>query len=85
MRTTVTLDSDTEAIVRRRMAERGVGFKQALNDVIRESAIVAKGRSRPFRTPAFDLGRPTVNLDRALQLHGALEDEELIRKMRRSK
>jgi hypothetical protein len=27
MRTTVTLDPDTEALVRRRMRERGVSFK----------------------------------------------------------
>ena len=35
MRTTVTLDADTELLVRRRMRERGISFKQALNDAIR--------------------------------------------------
>jgi hypothetical protein len=27
-------------------------------------------------------GEPTINLDRALELAGALEDEELVRKLR---
>ena len=36
MRTTVTLDADTEQIVRLRMKQRKVSFKRALNDVIRE-------------------------------------------------
>lgn len=36
MRTTVTLDPDTEAMLRRAIAERGVSFKQVLNDAIRE-------------------------------------------------
>lgn len=79
MRTTVTLDPDTAALVQRRMREHGVSFKQALNDAVRAGA----GATRtPFRTATADLGTPTVNLDRALQLAGELEDEELVRKMR---
>jgi hypothetical protein len=38
VRTTVTLDADTEALLRRRMRERGLSFKQALNDAIRAFA-----------------------------------------------
>lgn len=81
MRTTVTLDPDTAALIRRRMRERGVGFKQALNDAIRAGA-TETGRAEPFRTATASLGAPTVNLDRALQLAGELEDDELIRAMR---
>lgn len=81
MRTTVTLDPDTEALLRRRMRERGVSFKQALNDAVRETA--ARGPERAaFRTATATLGLPTVNLDRALQLSSQLEDEELVRRMR---
>jgi hypothetical protein len=36
MRRTVTLDADTKALVRRRMADQKVSFKQALNDAIRD-------------------------------------------------
>lgn len=82
MRTTVTLDDDTLALVQRRMRERGVSFKTALNDAIRDGAL---GQPRPvaFATRTADLGVPTVNLDRALQLAADLEDEELLRKQRR--
>lgn len=81
MRTTLTLDADTEQLVRRRMRERGVTFKQAVNDLLREGAVAA-GAATPFRTRTASLGRPTVNLDRALQVVGELEDDELIRRMR---
>lgn len=81
MRTTVTLDPDTEALLRRRMRERGVSFKQALNDAIRETATRGSQRSA-FHTATAKLGLPTVNLDRALQLASQLEDEELVRRMR---
>ena len=82
VRTTVTLDDDTLAVVHRLMRERGVSFKKALNDAIREGA-----RQRPapprFVTRTADLGVPEVGLDRALQVAAELEDEELIRRQRR--
>jgi hypothetical protein len=84
MRTTVTLDPDTEALVRRRMRERGVSFKVALNDAIREGLTSQRNRTQ-FRTPTADLGLPAVSLDRALLLVGELEDEELVRKQRLGK
>jgi hypothetical protein len=82
VRTTVTLDDDTLALVHRLMKERRVSFKKALNDAIREGA---QRRTKPpsFKTRTADLGVPTVNLDRALQVAGELEDEQLIRRQRR--
>ncbi len=85
MRTTVTLDPDTEALVRRRMKERNVSFKQALNDAIRRGGLVESGIGTPFSTRTADLGVPTVNLDRALALAADLEDDELVRKARLGK
>lgn len=79
MRTTVTLDPDTESLVRRLMAERGVSFKQALNDAIRDGA--APRTKTEFTTQTHAMGKPTYNVDKALQLAGELEDEELIRRM----
>lgn len=79
MRTTVTLDPDTAALVQQRMREHGITFKQALNDAVRASS---KKPREPFRTATADLGVAAVNLDRALQIAGELEDEELIRRMR---
>jgi hypothetical protein len=80
MRTTVTLDPDTEQLLRRRMAEQKVSFKRALNDAIR--AGLGRPEETRFRTRTFDMGVPQVNLDKALQLAGELEDEEIIRKLR---
>lgn len=80
MRTTVTLDADTEQVVRHDMLERGLTFKEALNQAIRRGA--ATSEPRPFTTTTASLGVPTVSLDRALQLAGDLEDDELVRRMR---
>lgn len=87
MRTTITLDSDTTALVRRRMRERGVSFKEAVNDAIRAGLASPEGTPRkdPFRTRSVPMGLPTVNLDRALRLAGELEDEEQVRKARQGK
>lgn len=81
MRTTVTLDPDTAQLVRRRMKERGLSFKEALNEAIRAGA--AAGQPvEPFRTETAALGESRVNLDRALQIAADLEDDELVRKLR---
>ena len=85
MRTTVTLDPDTEALLRKRMRERGLSFKEALNDAIRRGLTAPSRRAAAFHTEPADLGMPSVNLDRALQLAGELEDEELVRKQRARK
>lgn len=76
----MTLDPSSAQIVRRRMQEHGVSFKQAVNDLIQAGAA---GRTAPFRTEPSSMGRPLVNLDRALQVAGEVEDEELIRQSRR--
>ena len=85
MRTTVTLDPDTVLLLQRRMRERGVSFKQAVNDAIREGLTKPRSAPAPFRTATADLGLPSVNLDRALAVASELEDEELVRKMRAGK
>lgn len=77
----MTLDSDVEALLRKRMEERHVSFKDALNSALREG-LAGKRRSGQFQTPTAELGLAVVNLDRALQLAAELEDEELLRKMR---
>lgn len=81
MRTTVTLDSDTEQLVRRRMQEHRISFKQALNDAIRDG-LSRSDDEQEFRTKTASMGRSQVDLDRALQLTAQLEDDELVRKMR---
>jgi class 3 adenylate cyclase len=82
MRTTVTLDEDVAARLKQAARERGVPFKVALNDAVREGL---RDRTKPaqrFRVQARPMGvRPGVNLDKALRLAGELEDEEILRKL----
>lgn len=62
MRTTVTLDPDTAQIVQQRMRDRGVTFKVALNDLLRERAVLS-GPTPEFRTATASLGPPRADLD----------------------
>ncbi len=81
MRTTVTLDPDTEQLIRQRMKRRGVSFKQALNDAIRDGSL---GADQPrYETPTYAMGVPAVDLTKALRVAGELEDETLISSIRR--
>lgn len=81
MRTTVTLEPDVEALLRKAMRERGISFKDALNQAVRVG--LSRPASREYRLPfTARMGfRPDVALDKAHTLAGALEDEELVRKL----
>lgn len=83
MRTTITLEPDTAALVERVMRERGVSFKQAVNEAIRRGLGDASAAAKDsFQTPTFPMGwSEGAGLDRALQLAGELEDVELARRL----
>ena len=84
MRTTVTLDPDVETLLRRVMGERGVSFKEALNQAIR-MGLGAGPHRRPrqrFRQRTYPMGfRLDFRWDQALRIADAMEDEELVRKL----
>ena len=81
MRTTVTLEPDVEAVIKRAMRERGLTFKQALNDAVRAGVSPRKPAAEPF--PTYDMGAPLVDVTKALRLAAELEDEDLARKLGR--
>jgi hypothetical protein len=84
MRTTVTLDPDVQALVETAMRERGINFKQAINDAIR--AGLAPPKRAKFKQRSFNTGvYPDVDYDKVAHLVAALEDEEIIRKMKLGK
>lgn len=63
------------------MKERGVPFKQALNDAVR-TGLLAKQNRRPFVQKTYPMGSErNFRWDKALAIAAAMEDEELIRKM----
>jgi len=82
MRTTVTLEPDVEALLKKLMEERGVSFKTAINQAVRDGLTQEGADHRPFETQSRSMGRHEgVDLTKALQLAGELEDEEILRKM----
>ncbi|HSF86741.1 MAG TPA: antitoxin [Acidimicrobiia bacterium] len=82
MRTTVTLDADVDAMLKRFMAERKLTFKEAINTAIRRGL----ADDRPRTTfPTFHMGEASIDIDQALEIAGALEDEEIMRELERRK
>ena len=80
MRTTITLDPDVEAMLKKLMQERDLSFKHAVNSLLR-SALLPNEVRPDYSFTVHHLGKPLVTLERALQLASDLEDEEIARKL----
>lgn len=81
MRTTVTLEPDVVAALKRAARERGTSFKAVLNDAVRRG-LSGEPTRRRYRTPSRDMGlRPGFDIDKALTLAAADEDAEIVRKL----
>lgn len=85
MRTTVTLDADVESMLRKEVRRRGDPFKQVLNDAVRAGLRAMKQNDEAFEPVIFEMGQPRVDLTKAAALAAELEDEELLRRYRRSR
>lgn len=60
MRTTLTLDADVAALLRRMQQTKGRSFKAVVNDALRQGLrhiAVPSDHPIPYRTPTADLGR----------------------------
>lgn len=79
----MTLDSDVERLIRDSMRERGISFKQALNEAARAGLLQQKHpRTQRFVQKSFPLGDGgDFRWDKALATAEAMEDEELTRKL----
>ena len=76
MRTTLTLDDDVAAKLKRLTRQRGKPFRQVVNDVLREGLTAASPvPSTPFKMQARSLGRvrPGLNFDCVWQLLEEIE------------
>jgi hypothetical protein len=76
VRTTVTLDPDTRLLVERAMRQRGLSFKEAVNEAIRAGLAAPDSASRSYTTPR-SLGPARVDLTKALHVAAELEDDAL--------
>lgn len=82
MRTTVTLDPDVDALLKQAMRERGLPFKQALNEAVRAGLAGAEKHAEPFRQRSFQLGRARADLTKALALASELHDQHTLARQR---
>lgn len=83
MRTTVTLDDDVAANLKEEARRQKSSFKEVLNASVRRGLRAgAPAAAEPYHLrPRAMRARPGVDLDRALQLAGELEDREIVRKI----
>lgn len=79
VRLTLSIPDDLFRELRRRARAEGVSASRLVEECLRAGLAVDE-TNRPL-VPAFDLGKPSVNLDRALRLAAEMEDEEILRKM----
>ncbi|KAB2850800.1 MAG: antitoxin [Hyphomicrobiaceae bacterium] len=84
MRTTLRIDDDLVRALKDLAHEEDISFGRTLNRVLRAGLAARRPASRSrkrFRQETFDLGEPSVGLDKALALVAAIEDEENTRKL----
>ncbi len=85
MRTTLTLDDDIAAALKAAAYRTGSSFKVAVNEALRAglAALDAPPKPKRYRLKPASLGgtRPGVDMDKALHLADALEDEAIVHKL----
>ena len=85
MRTTLTLDEQIAKALKNAAHRTGKPFKQVVNETLRAGLVAghASVKARPYRVKAASLGGVMggVDLEKALRLADALEDQEIARKI----
>lgn len=88
MRTTLTIEERIARDLKEIAHRSGKPFKAVVNETLAAGLAAARERkSRRYRLRAVSMGsvRPGVDLDKALAIADALEDEELLRKTEQRK
>lgn len=85
MRTTLSIDDDVAAAIRRRQAARGTGLKQEVNDLLRAGlAAEPEGRAVAWKLPTVSVTEVLVADQRAWKdLVDEDEDDERASRVRR--
>lgn len=83
MRTTLTLEEPIAATLKNAAHRSGKAFKQIVNETLRAGLKASAQVPRPYRLEPASLGGvlAPVELDKALQLIGVLDGDELQRKL----
>lgn len=83
MRTTVTIDPDTEVLLRAEVRQTGLSFKEVLNRAIRRSLVPHSQRSDRIKVaPLFEAPFPPEFTDRRLhRLADELDDEATLQEL----
>ena len=83
MRTTLTIDDDLAEALRDLAHRTRRSFKQVVNEAIRTGISGSRPRPRRYRLKPAALGgvRPGFNLDQALEIADALEDDGIVQKL----
>jgi hypothetical protein len=79
MRTTLTLDDDVSIQLERLRRARDLSFKELVNEALRRGLrdMNAPSKKRePFRTKAFHMGKPLINLDNTAEVLAFIEGED---------
>ena len=74
MRTVVTLDPDVEALLKHAIHTSGKTLEQVVNDAVRQALSGSTTSTTVFQQRSFAMGRPRVDLTKALALAGQLDD-----------
>lgn len=85
MRTTLTLDPDVAMKLKKRMAEKNLTLKSAVNQYLRKALMeVEKGKKPRTKVETFALEfKPGIDPNRLNQMVDQLEVEDYVRKMNR--
>lgn len=88
MRTTVQIDDDLLRDLKEHAYREGTSLAKLINRVLRRGMSASQQANkpvRPYREKTFRMGEPNVNLDKALALAAALEDDGVREKLARRK
>jgi hypothetical protein len=83
MRTTVDIDASLLKRLRIAARRKGITIKEFLGIVLERGLKEQPARRPRLRLPTFSMGRPrgSINLDKALRVAAAMEDEETTREL----
>jgi hypothetical protein len=89
VRTTLTIDEPIAAALKRAAHRTGKPFKHVVNETLRAGLAAAKAiePAKGYRLMPVSLGgvRAGLEIDKALALADALEDQEIVRKLQQRK